>query len=85
MAKKKSKKKTKCSYKPDKEYITKTICIKNVNKNKFDKVKKYVELILAEKNNIVENVPLCDRYLIHKGILKKEKFDKQYQKCRTIE
>lgn len=49
MAKKKSKKKTKCSYKPDKEYITKTICIKNVNKNKFDKVKKYVELILAEK------------------------------------
>lgn len=84
MAKKKSKKKTKCSYKPDKEYITKTICIKNVNKNKFDKVKKYVELILAEKNHIVENVPLCDKYLIHKGILKKEKFDGQYQKLEQL-
>lgn len=84
MAKKKSKKKTKCSYKPDKEYISKTLCIKNVNKGKFDKIKKYVELILVEKNHIVENVPLCDRYLIHKGILKKEKFDKQYQNVEQL-
>lgn len=84
MAKKKSKKKTKCSYKPNREYITKTLCIKNVNKGKFDKVKKYVELILAEKNHIVENVPLHDRYLIHKGILKKEKFNKQYQSLEQL-
>ena len=84
MAKKKSKKKTKCSYKPDKEYISKTICIKNVNKSKFNKIKEYVELILAEKNHIVENVPLCDRYLIYKGILKKEKFDKQYQSVEQL-
>ena len=85
MAKKKSKKKTKCSYKPDKEYITKIICIKNVNKNKFNKIKEYVKLILAEKNHIVENVPLCDRYLIHKGTLKKEKFDKQYQGLEQLD
>ena len=84
MANKKSKKKTKCSYKPNREYITKTLCIKNVNKGKFNKVKKYVELILAEKNHIVENVPLCDRYLIHKGILKKEKFNKQYQNLEQL-
>ena len=84
MANKKSKKKTKCSYKPNREYITKTLCIKNVNRSKFNKVKKYVELILAEKNHIVENVPLCDRYLIHKGILKKEKFDKQYQNLEQL-
>lgn len=84
MAKKKSKKKTKCSYKPDKEYISKTLCIKNVNKGKFDKIKKYVELILVEKNHIVENVLLCDRYLIHKGTLKKEKFDKQYQSIEQL-
>ena len=85
MAKKKSKKKTKCSYKPDREYITKTLCIKNVNKGKFNKIKKYVELILAEKNHIVENVPLCDKYLIHKGTLKKEKFDKQYQSIEQLD
>lgn len=85
MAKKKFKKKTKCSYKPDKEYISKTLCIKNVNKGKFDKIKKYVELILAEKNHIVENVPLYDRYLIHKGTLKKEKFDKQYQSIEQLD
>lgn len=84
MANKKSKKKTKCSYKPNREYITKTLCIKNVNRGKFNKVKKYVELILAEKNHIVENVPLCDRYLIHKGILKKEKFNKQYQNLEQL-
>ena len=84
MANKKSKKKTKCSYKPNREYITKTLCIKNVNKGKFNKVKKYVELILAEKNHIVENVPICDRYLIHKGILKKEKFNKQYQNLEQL-
>ena len=84
MANKKSKKKTKCSYKPNREYITKIICIKNSNKNKFNKVKKYVELILAEKNHIVKNVPLCDRYLIHKGILKKEKFNKQYQNLEQL-
>ena len=84
MAKKKSKKKTKYSYKPNREYITKTLCIKNVNKGKFDKIKKYVELILAEKNHIVKNVPLCDRYLIHKGILKKEKFNKQYQNLEQL-
>ena len=85
MANKKSKKKTKCSYKPDREYITKTICIKNANKSKFNKIKEYVELILAEKNHIVENVPLCDRYLIHKGTLKKEKFDKQYQNLEQLD
>ena len=85
MANKKSKKKTKCSYKPDKEYITKTICIKNANKSKFNKIKEYVELILAEKNYIVESVPLCDRYLIHKGVLKKEKFDKQYQSLEQLD
>ena len=84
MANKKSKKKTKCSYKPNREYITKIICIKNSNKNKFNKVKKYVELILTEKNHIVKNVPLCDRYLIHKGILKKEKFNKQYQNLEQL-
>ena len=85
MANKKSKKKTKCSYKPDREYITKTICIKNANKSKFNKIKEYVELILAEKNHIVESVPLCDRYLIHKGALKKEKFDKQYQSLEQLD
>ena len=85
MAKKKSKKKTKSSCRPDREYITKIICIKNVNKSKFDKIKKYVELILAEKNHIVESVPLCDKYLIHKGILKKEKFDKQYQNLEQLD
>src|SRR5574344_875433 len=84
MANKKSKKKTKCSYKPDKEYITKIICIKNANKNKFNKIKEYVELILAEKNHIVKRVPLYDRYLIHKGILKKEKFNKQYQNLEQL-
>ena len=85
MANKKSKKKTKCSYKLDREYITKTICIKNANKSKFNKIKEYVELILAEKNHIVESVPLCDRYLIHKGALKKEKFDKQYQSLEQLD
>ena len=84
MAKKKSKKKTKSSCRPNKEYITKTLCIKNVNKGKFDKIKKYVELILAEKNHIVESVSLCDKYLIYKGILKKEKFDKQYQSLEQL-
>lgn len=84
MAKKKSKKKTKCSYKPNREYITKILCIKNVNKGKFNKIKEYVELILAEKNHIVENVSLCDKYLIHKGILKKEKFNKQYQSLEQL-
>ena len=84
MTNKKSKKKTKYSYKPNREYIAKTLCIKNVNKGKFNKIKKYVELILAEKNHIVENVPLCDRYLIHKGILKKEKFNKQYQNLEQL-
>lgn len=84
MAKKKSKKKIKCSYKPDKEYISKTLCIKDVNKGKFNKIKEYVELILAEKNHIVQSVPLCGRYLIHKGTLKKEKFDKQYQNVEQL-
>ena len=85
MANKKSKKKTKCSYKPDREYITKTICIKNANKSKFNKIKEYVELILAEKNHIVKSVPLCDRYLIHKGILKKEQFDDKYRKLEQLD
>ena len=85
MAKKKSKKKTKSSCRPNREYITKIICIKNVNKGKFNKIKEYVELILAEKNHIVESVPLCDRYLIHKGVLKKEKFDKQYQSLEQLD
>lgn len=85
MVKKKFEKKIKSSYKPDKEYISKTLCIKNVNKGKFNKIKGYVELILAEKNHIVENVPLCDRYLIHKGILRKEKFDKQYQSIEQLD
>lgn len=85
MVKKKSKKKTKSSCRPDREYITKTLCIKNANKGKFDKIKKYAELVLAEKNHIVESVPLCDKYLIHKGILKKEKFDKQYQGLEQLD
>ena len=85
MANKKSKKKTKSSCRPNREYITKIICIKNVNKGKFNKIKEYVELILAEKNHIVESVPLCDRYLIHKGALKKEKFDKQYQSLEQLD
>ena len=85
MANKKSKKKTKCSYKPDREYITKTICIKNANKSKFNKIKEYVELILAEKNHIVESIPLCDKYLIHKGILKKEQFDDKYRKLEQLD
>lgn len=85
MAKKKSKKKTKSSCRPNREYITKIICIKNANKGKFNKIKEYVELILAEKNHIVESVPLCDRYLIHKGILKKEKFDKKYQSLEQLD
>ena len=84
MANKKSKKKTKCSYKPNREYITKIICIKNANKNKFNKIKEYVELILAEKNHIVKSVPLYDKYLIHKGVLKKEKFNKQYQNLEQL-
>lgn len=61
------------------------MCIKNVNKGKFNKIKEYVELILAEKNHIVQNVSLCDRYLIHKGTLKKEKFDKQYQSIEQLD
>ena len=85
MANKKSKKKIKSSCRPNREYITKTLCIKNVNKGKFDKIKKYVELILAEKNHIVESVSLCDKYLIYKGILKKEKFDKQYQNLEQLD
>ena len=85
MAKKKSKKKTKSSRRPDREYIIKTLCIKNVNKGKFNKIKEYVELILTEKNHIVKNVPLCDRYLIHTGTLKKEKFDKQYQSLEQLD
>ena len=85
MANKKSKKKTKCSYKPDREYITKTICIKNANKSKFNKIKEYVKLILAKKNHIVESVPLCDKYLIHKGILKKEQFDDKYRKLEQLD
>ena len=85
MTKKKSKKKTKCSYKPDREYITKTICIKNANKSKFNKIKEYVELILAKKNHIEESVPLYDKYLIHKGILKKEQFDDKYRKLEQLD
>ena len=84
MAKKKSKKKTKSSCRPDREYITKTLCIKNVNKGKFNKIKKYAELVLAEKNHIVESVSLCDKYLIYKGTLKKEKFDKQYKNLEQL-
>ena len=85
MANKKSKKKAKSSCRPNREYITKIICIKNINNSKFNKIKKYVELILAEKNHIAESVLLYDRYLIHKGILKKEKFDKQYQNLEQLD
>ena len=70
--------------KENKEYITKTICFKNVNKNKFEKIKKYVEEVLIEKNHIVESVPLCDRYLIHKNKLKKYDFDKKYQNLEQV-
>ena len=85
MANKKSKKKAKSSCRPNREYITKIICIKNINNSKFNKIKEYVELILAEKNHIAESVLLYDRYLIHKGILKKEKFDKQYQNLEQLD
>ena len=85
MANKKSKKKAKSSCRPNREYITKIICIKNINNSKFNKIKEYVELILAEKNHIAESLLLYDRYLIHKGILKKEKFDKQYQNLEQLD
>ena len=70
--------------KDNKEYITKTICFKNVNKNKFEKIKKYVEEVLIEKNNIVDNVSLIDKFLIHKNQLKKYDFDKKYQNLEQI-
>ena len=70
--------------KDNKEYITKTICFKNVNKNKFEKIKKYVEEVLIEKNNIVNNVLIIDKFLIHKNVLKKYDFDKKYQNLEQI-
>ena len=70
--------------KENKEYITKTICFKNVNKNKFEKIKKYVEEVLIEKNNIVENVSVIDKFLIHKNKLKKYDFDKKYQNLEQV-
>ena len=70
--------------KDNKEYIRKTICFKNVNKNKFEKIKKYVEEVLIEKNNIVNNVSVIDKFLIHKNILKKYDFDKKYQNLEQI-
>ena len=70
--------------KDNKEYITKTICFKNANKNKFEKIKKYVEEVLIEKNNIVDNVSLIDKFLIHKNVLKKYDFDKKYQNLKQI-
>ena len=70
--------------KDNKEYITKTICFKNVNKNKFEKIKKYVEEVLIEKNNIVDNVSVIDKFLIHKNQLKKYDFDKKYQNLEQI-
>ena len=39
---------------------------------------------MAEKNHIVKSVPLYDKYLIHKGVLKKEKFNKQYQNLEQL-
>ena len=70
--------------KENKEYITKTICFKNVNKNKFEKIKKYVEEVLIEKNNIVKNVLVIDKFLIHKNKLKKYDFDKKYQNLEQV-
>ena len=70
--------------KENKEYITKTICFKNVNKNKFEKIKKYIEEVLIEKNNIVENVSVIDKFLIHKNKLKKYDFDKKYQNLEQV-
>ena len=70
--------------KENKEYITKTICFKNVNKNKFEKIKKYVEEVLIEKNNIVENISVIDKILIHKNKLKKYDFDKKYQNLEQV-
>lgn len=70
--------------KDNKEYITKTICFKNVNKNKFEKIKKYVEEVLIEKNNIVNNISVIDKFLIHKNVLKKYDFDKKYQNLEQI-
>ena len=40
---------------------------------------------MVEKNHVVENIPLYDRYLIHKGFLKKEKFDKKYQSVEQLD
>ena len=39
---------------------------------------------MAEKNHIVKSVPLYDKYLIHKEVLKKEKFNKQYQNLEQL-
>ena len=70
--------------KENKEYITKTICFRNVNKNKFEKIKKYVEKVLIEKNNIVENISVINKFLIHKNKLKKYDFDKKYQNLEQV-
>ena len=70
--------------KKKKKNITKTNCFKNVNKNKFEKIKKYVEEVLIEKNNIVENVSVIDKFLIHKNKLKKYDFDKKYQNLEQV-
>ena len=70
--------------KDNKEYITKTICFKNVNKGKFEKIKKYVEEVLIEKNNVVENTSITDKFLIHKNKLGKYDFDKKYQSLEQV-
>ena len=70
--------------KDNKEYITKTICFKNVNKGKFEKIKKYVEEVLIEKNNVVENTSITDKFLIYKNKLGKYDFDKKYQSLEQV-
>ena len=42
------------------------------------------EKVLIEKNNIVENVSVIDKFLIHKNKLKKYDFDKKYQNLEQV-
>ena len=43
-----------------------------------------MEEVLIEKNNIVDNVSVIDKFLIHKNQLKKYDFDKKYQNLEQI-
>ena len=66
------------------KYLSKTICCKNVNKNKFEIIKNYVNDILIEKNNVSKNVTLADRHLINSKAIKKFNFSKKYSTLEKI-